>query len=341
MFHRKTVFVVGAGGSKEMRLPTGPELADILSTLLHFEFDFHEPSKGDRIFFYAMRNQFQDHNSLNDHLGAARQISESVRLTNSIDNYIDIHRHDPRIATVGKAAITYTILKSEASSILRPDPATSNYKFDLGVLNDTWLLHFCRALTNNVPLEAIDSVFNNVAIVTFNYDRCIERFLTLWLERVYNIQQDRARRLVKTLSIVRPYGTVGDLEAIPFGFQSALQTVFKHSGGIKTYSEQVQDEEITNSIEQTMTSAETLVFLGTAFHPQNMRILRSSKTWRTERILASATGFSHSDTEDIKIELRKLVYPRAAGVDVKIDVDRECTCAKIFSTYSRAFQSAP
>lgn len=340
MFQRKTVFVVGAGASKELDLPTGPELADRIANLLYFEFDFHEPSKGDRKFYHAMRHHIKGHDELNDHLAAARQISDAVRLTNSIDNYIDIHRHDRRIATLGKAATAYTILKSEADSLLRQDPNARSFKFDLRALSDTWLLHFSRALTNNVALEDIDSIFENVAIVSFNYDRCIEHFLALWLTKVYSIDDARARQLVKSLNVVRPYGTIAGLDAVQYGASSPLTSIFSHSENIRTYTEQIQDEAVSNGIQSTMTSAETVVFLGTAFHPQNMRILRSALPWRVERILASAIGFSDSDVEDIAAELRKLSYPRQNRQEVKITVDNKCKCGGIFTTYSRVFRPA-
>ena len=48
----------------------------------------------------------------------ARQISSAIRLVNSVDNYIDTHRQDARVAMLAKAAIIYSILKAERASTL-------------------------------------------------------------------------------------------------------------------------------------------------------------------------------------------------------------------------------
>lgn len=340
MFHKKTVFIVGAGASKEAGLPTGPELAEKIANFLNYKFDISGLTQGDSDFYYAMRNHFKGRDAIDNHIAAARQISEAVRLVNSIDNYIDIHRHDPRISILGKAAIAYSILDSENRSILRHDPRSSTRKIDLHTFSSTWLLHFGRALTSNVPLEDLDNIFNNIAIICFNYDRCIEHFLTLWLSSVYSINEDRSRQLVASLNIIRPYGTIADLTAVPFGSPSVRQSIFRYSENIRTYTEQNQDVAITSAIHSTLSTAETIICLGIAFHPQNMRMLRSNMPWSVERVLASAIGFSANDAQDIKAELHKLTYPRQNSQEVKIEVSNDCTCAKIFTTFSRTFRSA-
>ncbi len=47
MFRSKTLFVVGAGASKEVNIPIGTELAEEIANLLYFEFDhFSKLQKG-------------------------------------------------------------------------------------------------------------------------------------------------------------------------------------------------------------------------------------------------------------------------------------------------------
>ncbi len=45
----KTVFVIGAGASKEANLPTGIELKDKISALLDIRFDWHDQKSGDEV----------------------------------------------------------------------------------------------------------------------------------------------------------------------------------------------------------------------------------------------------------------------------------------------------
>jgi hypothetical protein len=272
MLHQKTTFVIGAGASKEVRLPIGPELASSISRLLHFKFERfeHEPTTGDRTFFHAMRSHLKDHNTINEYLGVARQISEGVPLAKSIDSYIDNHRDDSRVAELGKAAIAYCILKAERDSDLWLDPAAGPTRTPLQKLQASWYFSFGRQLTDQVPKSGLSSLFDNLRIICFNYDRCIEEFLKHWLRVLYAIEPNEAERVVKTLNIIRPYGRIADLNSVAFGNPSALPQIFGHSRNINTFTEQVNDEKLQASIEGAMTEAQTILFLGFGFHPPNM-----------------------------------------------------------------------
>lgn len=195
MFSKRTMLVVGAGASKEVELPIGSELAENISELLTFRFDMWQLSKGDHRFLDATRRHLaNDDEKLESYLLAAAQIAEGVRTVNSIDNYIDIHRHDPRVAACGKAAITYSILQAEKSSSLWSNPNTE-YRLNLSVLENTWLVEFGRILVYGVPISELNNIFSNVTIICFNYDRVIEEFLAQWLRTVYKIDMQSAKKL--------------------------------------------------------------------------------------------------------------------------------------------------
>ena len=50
MFRSKTLFVVGAGASKEVNFPIGTELTEEIAQLWDFEFDLNQLKKGDKMF---------------------------------------------------------------------------------------------------------------------------------------------------------------------------------------------------------------------------------------------------------------------------------------------------
>ena len=339
MFRQKTTFVIGAGASKEARLPIGSELAVSISRLLHFKFErfAHEPSTGDQTFFHAMRIRLKEHYTINEYLRVAEQMSEGVPLAKSIDSYIDNHRDDDKVAALGKAAIAYSLLKAERDSDLWLDPGARTAKTPLQKLQSSWYFSFGRQLTEQVPKSELKSLFDNVSIICFNYDRCIEEFLKYWLHALYAIDLNEAERVVKTLNIIRPYGKIADLSTVAYGNSTALPHIFHHSQNINTFSEQVSDEALQASIGRAMTEAQTIIFLGFGFHPPNMEILRGNKKWQANRILASAHSYSHSDAMDIKNQLISLTWSR--GRPPLVDVDNNCTCARLFSEYSRALNS--
>ena len=43
------------------------------------------------------------------------------------------------------------------------------------------------------PAQDADQVFSNLAIICFNYDRCVEQFLIHWLARAYALQFEEVR----------------------------------------------------------------------------------------------------------------------------------------------------
>ena len=63
---RKTVFVIGAGASSEVNLPTGYELKEKISKLLDIRFDWYKQISGDRTITDSLREFTKDANHQND-----------------------------------------------------------------------------------------------------------------------------------------------------------------------------------------------------------------------------------------------------------------------------------
>src|SRR4051794_53400 len=99
MFKRKTLFVVGAGASKEADLPVGVVLAQTISKMLALGSHTVESHVGD-----ALLQQLYDKYPLSNrgYHQAAERISEGVGFANSIDDFLDRHNDDLLIQRVGK-----------------------------------------------------------------------------------------------------------------------------------------------------------------------------------------------------------------------------------------------
>ena len=50
-------------------------------------------------------------------------------------------------------------------------------------VDDTWYSAFAQILFQDVPHSQVNGVFDGISIVCFNYDRCIEHYLTCELMR--------------------------------------------------------------------------------------------------------------------------------------------------------------
>jgi hypothetical protein len=127
----------------------------------------------------------------------------------------------------------------------------------------------------------IENIFDNLSIINFNYDRCIEHFLFQAMQRLYPTKGSGylTDLINRKLKIIHPYGVVGELEwrgsgpTIQFGAKDNSYDLAKLSGGIRTYNEEVDDREKIEELRDLVRVAERIVFLGFHFHKQNIELI--------------------------------------------------------------------
>jgi hypothetical protein len=147
MFRRRTLFIVGAGASIEAGLPVGARLAEGIGDMLRVK--RHEITSevlnfNDREIFKQLERVHGK--SIQTYVQAARKIHEGVLLSNSIDDFLNIHSKDEAVTTLGKAAIVRAILAAEHHSKLFVDPSNLYNKRDFASVADTWFVKFMRVL---------------------------------------------------------------------------------------------------------------------------------------------------------------------------------------------------
>ena len=305
MLSSKTVFIVGAGASKEVGMPIAWELRDIIAQKLHMRFEYWDKfiGKGDADILDRLR--FAYGNEVNSYLKACELINAGIGLLESIDDFIDTHRDDPKVAVCGKLAIAASILEKERGSKLYVDPSNIYNTIDIGSIQNTWYVAFLRLL--RVPKADLGKLFENVTIICFNYDRCIEQFLVHAITNQYGIKKEEAQTMVAKLRMFRPYGSVGDIfGGIPYG--SSLPQAETVISSLRTYTEQVADTTTLQAMKAAILEAKTLVFLGSAFHANNMALLAppANSHSETKRIFATRKGISDADLVRVKYALSVL-----------------------------------
>jgi hypothetical protein len=349
MFKSKTIFVVGAGASCEANLPSGEKLKAEIADLLDIRFKdgFHQ-STGDTQITQALRDHVRSlgKTDINSYLHKAWRIRDVVPAAAiSIDNFLDAHRGDEKMELCGKLAIVKSILSAEGASKLRNGEPGEN-KFKLRDLADTWYVNFFQMLTENIARADVGTVFENIAIVTFNYDRCIERFLVQALSDYYEIPDNDSEQIVAKLAIYHPYGTVGPLpwqdrtQSVSFG--STQTSLLAAAARIKTFTEGLDDESLLEKIHVAIIEAENLVFLGFAFHPMNMNLLKPKCETNTKRIFATTLGMSAADKSMIQDDIwRMLGKERNHWADLQAmqpEMTNE-TCRVFFQQYFRSLSA--
>ena len=208
MHPKKTVIVVGAGASQEAGLPTSVELNISIARDLDIRFKLVEQNSGDRTIAAALQSRFRD---INPHLHACWKIRDALPQAISIDNFIESHRRDEKIGFCGKLAIVRSILVAEKRSLLYVDPSNTDNTLKYMSLEKTWFNAFWQRISENCQAEELRERFLSIALIVFNYDRCIEQYLYHSIQNYYGLSADSAASLVNAMEIYHPYGMVGSL----------------------------------------------------------------------------------------------------------------------------------
>lgn len=345
MFREKTVFVVGAGASMEVGLPIGEKLKKIIFDKLDYRantFGQRDGNHGDDEIFYCLSKQ--NRTDLNECFRACTRIRDGIVLAESIDDFLDVHNEDSAIVLCGKAAITKAILDSEKSCALFYDPGNIYNTIDFRGIENTWFVSFFRLLKAGIKKSNLSKIFDNVTIICFNYDRCIEHFLVHAITAHYQIKKEGAIELVKQLKILRPFGSVGDYfgvsgRQVNFGIGS-LGSVDEIRDAIKTYTDQVDSNEMI-AMQDSIINAGVVVFLGNAFHDNNMRLITPEKPTKVRKRIYS-TRFGISDA-DLRVVTEKLIRlsgnGRTARPMPQTDYFWVDKCANLFSEYRMSLRN--
>lgn len=343
MFRSKTVFILGAGASEEVGLPIGNDLKKKIAQKIDIRFDYVSTQiSGD----YQIMQALREHTMLpnrqlgnpNPYLYAAWKLRDALPQAISIDNLLDAYRGDELSETCGKLGIISSILEAEKASTIYCNP-TKQQKINFGSLDQTWFAGFVKILTENVPQRDVENIFDNVGILNFNYDRCIEHYLHESLQNYYDLEANAVSTLINRIQILHPYGSVGKLTwqnssntQVLYGSErSNLLALAKQ---IKTFNERVHETDEITQIRSMVQQAEIIVFLGFAFHRQNLELIAPGKACKAKRIYATAHGISKSDCAVIQDELRDMLMQR--GNKASIEFRNDLKCGGLFNEYWRS-----
>ena len=138
------------------------------------------------------------------------------------------------------------------------------------------------------------------------------------LHLMYGVPKPKASEIVGGAQIIHPYGWVGPLDRVPFGGNDHSRMDYRDlSKQIKTYTERVEEESTVFSMREAIRDAECIVFLGFAYHKQNMKLLFEHQPLpkKTKPVFGTALGMSDADQQEVIGELSDL-FP-------EIDEDEE------------------
>lgn len=342
-------FVIGAGASKEVDMPTGDELKQLIAKSLGFEHrdgGIYGGNDQIREALYQLGHRSAGISTFRHYLRIADLIKSAMPLAPSIDNFIDSHRDDPKVAELGKLAIASSILAAERNSLLFVDQQNLQNKLNFKAVASKWFTTLFQLLTLNTQAKDLSSRLRKVSIVSFNYDRTLEHFLHWSLRNYYALSEETASELLGDLRVFHPYGTVGQLpwqqqiKAVPFGASLATDELIKVSTGLRTFTEGTDTSSSQiDQIRSVVFDTDRLVFLGFAYHELNLDLLfgkgRSQTSMKhTKQIYGSAYGLSESNKKAITWELSQLGRCDLSQVTLR----RELTATELLPEYSRSLK---
>lgn len=344
---KKTLYIIGAGASEEANLLTGSQLKKVIADYLDIRFEYGlDQISGDRKITDALKLSSRQTNlgreDINPYLYAGWRIRDAMPQAISIDNFIDTHSGDKKIELCGKLAIVRSILDAEKNSLLHFDETRRDSSLNFSRLEETWYSSFMKLLTENCKKDELSDRMKSIALIVFNYDRCIEHFLYNAIQNYYGITVEEAGRIVNTIEIYHPYGIVGRLpwqsgQGVKFGAEVSPGQLLELAKQIKTFTEGTDpnSSEIL-AIRNNILESERIVFLGFAFHRLNLELMSPNNLKKgpltSTKYFGTAHGISDSDCKLIEAEIVNFKPSKSNS----ISINNSLKCSDLFKEYWRS-----
>lgn len=252
------------------------------------------------------------------HEAAMRRIRDGIVTKESIDDFVHEWGEMPFLADVAKSIIAQCIASAEAGTTLA-DLTTPTRTDDYGrerlmtnsapdragilaSLRNTWLGRILRYHNSSANRRSFVEALKDTSFVVFNYDRCVEQYLWHHLTTALAVPAEDAREVLSSLPILHPFGSIGQLPELgghhPFGADDA-RYISGAPTRIRTYTESA-DGLVGERVAALMETADKIVFLGFAFHQQNLKLLFPKERDRPAEIWGTCLGLRPRQTLEAK-----------------------------------------
>ncbi len=348
MLQCATTFVLGAGFSAELKLPLGAELATLMSPMLNIRFGPSGKISGDDDIISALK-RFTKKDPRNPvDFNVVRQVcvqlSEGLSQAESIDTFLNSHSDNKYMVAASKIAIAHVILAKERSSLVFGRLNNGSRAIDHVALKGKGIAKLAELIFSNVPNGKFEEALSKVSIINFNYDRCVEHYLTHWMMSYFGISSLAAEGAISELNIVHPYGSIGLLSrqhevsnaSTDFGEAPDSAALLQMSERVRTFGEQIEDLSAIERIKKIVSATEQLIFLGFAYHEQNIRLLAVDDFHSIKRIFGTAYKMSAHNLDVVKKEIRTALKLKDR---VSITMSENWQCGDLFDNVSRVLRA--
>jgi len=282
--NRRTVFVLGAGASCPYGYPSGARLRELICYEDGFIKHYREYAKADSHKQAVIRDveQFRD-TFAKSHI-------------KSIDLFMS---KNPQLAPIGKRIIAFEILRSEKDSRFAEDAqwrheqlqelrshdradVRARYRGVADCIGGDWCSFLYNRLiegqTETDPLP--DLTGDQLAFITFNYDRSLEQFFYESLRSSFTeVPEDRIVESLRNLKIIHIYGQLMPLKwqnpqtGVDYRPQQIDESLLQNAAAnIRTIYEQEAGPDVEEA-RRVLSEASQILILGFGYARENMAIL--------------------------------------------------------------------
>lgn len=202
---------------------------------------------------------------------------------NSIDSFLSKR---VEFEKVGKAAIAVLLNAKEKINQFENIPT-----------QDNWYFHLWNQLISGIT-DPNQLTQNQLKIITFNYDRSLEYFLMMSIMNTFNLREDDASNLLKSLSIIHVYGSLGKYNHSNYG-KNSLPILSEAVNSIKIIPETRDNDPTFQTAQEWMFDAKNICFLGFGFDELNIKRLdlKSASIRKMDKPLVVASTFGMTEAE--------------------------------------------
>ena len=241
MVKEPTVLILGAGASKPYGFPLGSELRD----------DVIRRRNGSATRSLLFQIGISDH----EYESFLEELSKSGY--SSVDAFLEDRK---QWLQVGKACIAQSLLEYEGlnpSSLFPPNQPKD---------------HWYEILWSHLKADSWQSFQDNkLTIVTFNYDRSLEHYLSHVLCNNYGVHEELPATFLESL-IIHVHGHLGKYTGrLDYGYSPTKNKVIIAKDSIKIVHESDSSTREFKRANHVLEEARWVYFVGFAFHGQNMR----------------------------------------------------------------------
>jgi len=327
---KPTTFVLGAGFSYELGMPLGSKLkSDIRAEALRV-LSGNNRSPLD----VCLEAAFANSDIEVEH--ALTRIAAALDYHASIDGLVEHFADVPGVAVAARHLIADRILWYEAKrEWARVGAAVIGQEErqvpQIHQANNSGMKSLFDLLMAQTTRKNVERAFEKIGFVNFNYDRTLEQYLFLAMIERSGLAPSEAEGIVRNLRIWRPYGSVGKLALVngrgsdaPEGFTAfgagGVQSLYAAAKGIRTYSE-ADEGAVIRDAHQFMAQSDVVVFLGCAYHSQNLNLMRrpDSLRLRTPRVFGTHYAPPPVDMDgNAVLAMERFLQPAAAALHQRL-----------------------